>query len=1005
MPELTEGSKREYSDEELSELAGVIKYAERMIYEDQHLDARRGLADPRGYIRSSQVHLYRLLRKSAYAKTVVIETELQGRKVFRLSPTEAVYPKFSSGYCTPHSPQGRLASFVEPGYTSCSKLWGDYEVTEVRSFERFGGADFEANVRNFLRMRVRGDAGDGEVQDLRGFLERLRRGETQPVPAAPTAPAIEPQTKPTEVAPAEPPASPVPVVTFVVEDEPEETAPQLLDESDEDWDPDSPPVKADDYYGLNEAFFTHQTKEQNEVITRSPLGPMFVEGVAGSGKTSAALGRTKMLTTFNAENVVDEEKFREILGPDQAWWSGEFAGQFSQETCVGFVRTGELIQYLQETCRRIDLPDLPVQEFKELQGRLRDYRKLTRTLVPGRRWTGLANQVEVHEASTMSWLRATDQAIARQLAEQLLHSLPVSAEIEERFAADERPKVVRVMAPALALLRELLSEVTEELRTPPRDGAFALDRLALRLTHVIAEVRRRVTGAQLLWVQAGGATLYVSEERDLARQLVEAKAALYLRNGQRLVFVDDHGPIDATLQLLRPDGQRVVWDADTKALLDSGQVIVCNETGQNFHGVTSDLNHLFLRLLPEATERIYTSTADGKLRRLVIERGWGRLRLQLVPAEPTAAEEEDTDDEPETPTEAPGPGQPRLSSPDSVFRQVVSRRLFSPLTALADLYLDALRASAKHFPSPETAETIRAQLEQSKLADQDIDLLLCVAHLVGRNFKKGGVPALREPQFYQAVFVDEVQDFTEQQVYLMVEQANPRYRAITVVGDFAQKLHHGSSIDLRACFPAQALPNIKLAENLRQINAPGLALFSALFRSQFHGDPLPPEALRERVLSAGPGIGRPQVRICDQAESHDRAIVEALRTARRGQTVAVLFPDEQSAQESFARVKPQLDAQLIDAELSGTVNLARRHVRHFAVVTNAKGLEFDVVVLADVHAFDLDQASHVNRLYVGITRARRSLLLLSRQPHLPDKLAQVLTSFESIAGPAGVEVQ
>lgn len=997
---LSEGSKREYSAEELAELAGVIDYADRMIYEDQNFDVLGGMIDSRGYVRSSQVHLYRVLRKNAYAKTVVIETELQGRLVFRLSPTEAVYPKFSSGYCTPHSPQGRLASFVQPGYSNRSKAWGDYEVVEVRSFERFGGVDFEENVRNFLRMRVGGDAGEGDVEDLRGFLQRLRRGEAQPVPTSAAAPAIELEPTPAEIAPAEPPAPPVPVVTFAVEEEPEEAAPQLLDESDEDWDPDSPPVKADEYYGLNEVFFTHQTKEQNEVITRSPLGPMFVEGVAGSGKTSAALGRTKMLTTFNAENVVDEEKFRELLGPDQTWWSGEYAGQFSQENSIGFVRTGELIQYLQETCRRIDLPDLPVHEFKELQGRLREHRKLTRSLVPGRRWTGLTKQVETHEATTMSWLRATDQAIARQLADQLLHTLPDSAEIEERFAADERPKVARVMAPALALLRELLAEVEGELRDPPRDGAFALDRFALRLANVIAEVRRRVTGAQLLWVQAGGNTLYATDERDLARQLVEAKAALYLRNGQRLVFVDGDGPIDPELQLLGLDGQPVSWDADTTALIENGRVIVRNAAGQNFRGVVSDQNHLFLRLLPEATERIYTTTVGGTLRRLAIERGWGRVRLQLVPAGPTTTEEDDTDDEAEVQAEANAPGQPRLSSPDSVFRQVVSRRLFSPITALADLYLEALRSSAKHFPSPELAQEIRVQLEQFKLADQDIDLLLCVAHLIGRNLKKGGVPALREPPFYQAVFVDEVQDFTEQQVYLMVEQANPRYRAITIVGDFAQKLHHGSTIDLRACFPGQGLPTVKLTENLRQLNAPGLALFSALFRSQLYGDPMPGDGLKAKVQSAGPGLARPRVLVRPEDAEHDQAIIEALRAARRGQTVAVLFPNAQRAAATFQRVEPQLRALLIDAELSETVNLSRRHVRHFADVANAKGLEFDVVVLADLDEFDLDQPPLVNRLYVGVTRARQALTLLARRERPATRLGSVLDAFGSIAGAA-----
>ena len=97
------------------------------------------------------------------------------------------------------------------------------------------------------------------------------------------------------------------------------------------------------------------------------------------------------------------------------------------------MRTGELIQYLQETCRRIDLPDLPVHEFKELQTRLRDHRKLTYSAVVGRRWVGLPQSRDGHEATTIAWLRATDQAMARRLADQLLETLPTLAEIETAF--------------------------------------------------------------------------------------------------------------------------------------------------------------------------------------------------------------------------------------------------------------------------------------------------------------------------------------------------------------------------------------------------------------------------------------------------------------------------------------------------------------------------------------------------------------------------------------------
>ena len=478
---LSDKNKRAYSAEEIAILEGVIDYADRMIYEDQNLDALGGFADTRGYVSHSSAPLYKQLRRSAYAKTVVIDTELKGRLEFRLSPTEAVYPNQASGYCTPHSPVGRVATIFQPGYEGRSKLWGDYRIIEVRSFDRFGGPDCEPNVRNFLHMGILGDDGKDAVTDLRAFIGKKK-------PAKPSVPTEAEQ--PAEVRPVAPAATPEPVIElppaevqiaeFTVVEEADDAETELEIDGDEDWNPDEPPVKQEEYFGLSERFFTHQTIEQNQIIARSPVGAMFVEGIAGSGKTSAALGRTKMLTTFNAASVTDEQLFRDVVGQDQDYWSADFAGQFSQESCVGFVRTGELIQYLQETCRRIDLPNLPVHEYKELQTRLREHRSLTRSSIPGRRWVGFTEARNAHAASTMAWLHAADQAIARQIATQLIAALPNTTELAEPFEPDVRAKVVRVAKVALEYLQHDLQEVADELAQTPRQGAFALDRLATR---------------------------------------------------------------------------------------------------------------------------------------------------------------------------------------------------------------------------------------------------------------------------------------------------------------------------------------------------------------------------------------------------------------------------------------------------------------------------------------------------------------------------------------------
>ena len=95
---------QEYCVEELQILGGVIDYAEKMIYDEQ------------------QHYPYGALRRHAYAKSVVVDTEKKGTLIFRLSSTAAVYPNRISGYATPHSPVGRLCSFLRVGDESENEL-------------------------------------------------------------------------------------------------------------------------------------------------------------------------------------------------------------------------------------------------------------------------------------------------------------------------------------------------------------------------------------------------------------------------------------------------------------------------------------------------------------------------------------------------------------------------------------------------------------------------------------------------------------------------------------------------------------------------------------------------------------------------------------------------------------------------------------------------------------------------------------------------------------------
>jgi hypothetical protein len=951
-------SLREYSREELDSLGGVIDYAEKMIYRD------------------GQHHPYASLRRSAYGKTVIIETEKKGRQCFRLSQTPAVITPNNCGYATPHSPVGRLCGYVRPGDSGESALWGEWEVSEIRLFDRFDGVHFEENVRNFLTMRVFGDAVKDSVTDLAAYL----RQPTRAFPASPEEDEAEQLPAHVETA------------TFVLADEEDDETIDLGEIDETEDEPELQTAAPAGYFGLNETFYVNRTREQDEIIARSPVGAMFVEGVAGSGKTSAALGRTKMLCDFDASNVASEAEFREVLGEDAAYWDGKFAGQFSQESSVGFVRTGELIQYLKETCRRIDLPNLPVLEYKELQTRLRDHRGLVAGGT-GRSWAGAVNERTSTTDTTMAWLRAADAAMGRELAARLRAMLPQRDEVIAGFEDKYLPVAARVVDKALYDYAMALDELAHELERS-EGAAFRLDRIVVRMHERLAKFRKEVLGKDVLWLFINERTYIGTRETDLAEQLIGEHAELYDRHGARLVWVDGNGPLDPRIAFVDVNGNALEWSEEVAGQLADGGAFVRDAEGRVVKGLATSLDDLYLRLLPTTSEKAYRNK-EGTLVSLKVEQGLGRSRIPLKKEEV----EEDPDlDEGEPGAEmAAAPRVVKKRSIDSRLRPLLRRRMLAPLRDMGGLYEAGLVNHATSFPDAGVAGEIRESLRVRKLTKSDIDLLLCLFQIAGRSYK--AKPAqLSEPPFFQSVFIDEVQDFTEQQVFLMAEQARPEYRAVTVVGDLAQKLHNGTSIDVKACFPRGKLDYVKLSQNLRQAEAPGLALFSACFRAAAHEDGEIDSRVVDAAVTAGPAIVRPVQGVCPSDADLDRRILDELAKLGANQTAVVVFPTHGKAGETFNRLQAGLTERMINAEISSHVDLSKRFVRHFATIENTKGLEFDVVLLPMLEDYDLSTDLDRNRLYVGVSRAKQRLVLLSRHKELDPVLDKVVSNYRALLG-------
>lgn len=972
------------ADEELKVLDGVIEYAERMMYQEGN--------------RSE----YEPLRRHAYGKTVVIETENLGVQTFRLSSTAATYPNSASGYATPHSPVGRLCAVVEPGEEDESPRWGEYRVKEVRQFGRYQGLQFESNVRNFQHMLVQEEFAKGRITDLRRVVAggALVITVTDSLISSIEESASEcPTNELTATLLEAAPTALVNVCIFeVVDDEVPDAVELCAEDNDEDPVIDSAASAKEepDYFGLSEVFYLNRTRSQDAVISRSPVGAMFVQGVAGSGKTSAALGRTKMLCDFNANNVFDETEFREIAGHSFHYWSGKFAGQFSQEGSVGFVRTGELIQYLKETCRRLDLPHLPVLEYPELRSRLREQRKLTRSKYSSKAWRGLADVHQLNVATSISWLRGADRAVAKYWAQALENAVPSREDVLSRVSPEDVSRAGGIADVALDLLRQKVGDLAGELEHFSSKQRFALDGLALKVQACIEGVRKSALGRDVLWANLSGTIWFAHSEHDLASQLVAARPALYLRNGARLVFLGDDGTLlDPTLTLLSTSGEAQLWDNDTRTLLDKGELLVRDASGMTVPAKASGQRDLYLRLLPEAVERLFV-LRGGALHRWLPQKGLGKARLKLLPA--AADTQADEDAEPEVEEQDVSAAEKDVrSSLDILFAQACRKALMQLLHFVADAYAQAVATHPSVFPDAEVASVIALQLQEKKLTEEDVDLLLCLMHLVSRGFKDAGRSVLAEPDFYQSVFVDEVQDFTEQQVFLMAEQAQPAYRAVTVVGDIAQKLHNGSTIDISACFPEQPIEQVQLTENMRQLGAPALAWFSACYRALLQDglkEFAPSALLMKQLQEHAEQLHGPVLEWVDDTEQLSGLVIEHLQAVTHQQTAAVLLPAAEAADALYAACKDRLASQMVDAELSVKIDLSRRHVRHFTTIANAKGLEFDVVIIPALERYDMSNTRDINHLYVGLTRARRKLVLISDQARVESLFDDVWRYYE-----------
>jgi len=303
-----------------------------------------------------------------------------------------------------------------------------------------------------------------------------------------------------------------------------------------------------------------------------------------------------------------------------------------------------------------------------------------------------------------------------------------------------------------------------------------------------------------------------------------------------------------------------------------------------------------------------------------------------------------------------------------------------------------------HFSEVVTALRQRNSVKQ--LSDGDIDCLLLIAHVAAEGYKgrDGAAPiySLAETNLYSHVFIDEVQDFTPVQVRLMAAQANAPDRAVTAVGDFAQRLERwGVRTPADLGLDLDGEREVHLGFNKRQ-RRPLHELVNA-YRIRILDD-------HREVQGESPLANDEKPRFHWVHHDEEAAVLERILLQTREDhpdfSIAVLCPDKDRATELEHDLHDSLWSNnllsRVSAQPQDAVKLCDAYHVHFTTPFATKGLEFDAVFVIDVDSYDLSDEVNRHALYVALSRARRRLDVFCKSMP-PGNLGSILDQYATVA--------
>lgn len=903
-----EEQKRAVVSGELDLLARAIEYSQDQATPSSIADSTNAAYEI-ARIRGSLSAAYYEFLRVAWGKAIRISTEGGEEHVFRVSQAAAIFP-FGS-IATPNSPIGRLVNISRPGDSRESVKLGHYEVNDVWYFERYVGPHAVKQQKNFKLMQSRGEK-NFEIEDLQSWLS-LGVLPIRDKPAAPT-----PEESPSQKAKR---GERVDVEDTnpwgnFVDNDPDESL-------DNDLDAMGRPDRGTSTITLSTRFYVNLSEEQYAAVHAEKQGFVLVDGVAGSGKTSVALGRSKALAQRGQLSTSD---------PD-------FDPSFSDETQLGIVRTGELIAYLRDTCRELAIPNMPVIEYRDLQDELKAHWDLN--LKPGRRGKHtLIDTVEPNVIGTYEWYEALGRGLLTKCAAILknrdsLKGLSASVEVTsclrkiDALVNDVFQRILKRGKP-----HRLLVELSTALQRNILDSVFSK--------------------GYWLGIQSGDTSSiqwYFSEFDDMSDGIENAGRVLCCRkSAYSIEIIIPENRLDDWGSAL-PTGAEYVEDGSIPS-----SVTVRNGEYEYSVGVRTASSDELRGMLTLGTLRFFVGLGrDGTRIRT-------EALLTVHQTEVSKRNEKGAND----------------------FRNIVQGHV-RRIVAAKLKYLDPVRLYVSvggdhEFWLQSTGDREFAEEKSKRINDFHMTTLdydaLCAFALdltYGADDEKSAMNArhLSPPNYRSSVFSDEIQDFTELQVRVMSLMADPKFSCFTAVGDPAQKIgQYGAELEnLQRVVPYENFSQIQLNENVRQGSRPALANLSSKFRGLYIDDRViiaPQDHTEGDIGFYAADVALDELRYAyKQASSHNINL-----------TIAVVCPNKELAEAANETLgKHFREQQHRNCEYSESIDLTRRNTVHITTPQHLKGLEFDVIIGLHLEQYDLSQPLDRNKVYVLLTRAKVALRL------------------------------